>query len=238
MQARRPPDWPAGTASARQTPVPTPPPRPSRQGNPITGLPVSTAAINPQTAPMIIMPSTPRFRTPAFSTTNSPIAASMMGTDATISEAIRTTGSIPAEHYAPPAADESMRPHATSHPASVIDDQHPPRARPEPAVLSDVARCPIRIASCQRRPKKVSPLNTPSPPSNASSTISTTSAMTMMPPIGVRYVNAKPAAAKGSTHATSAAAISRFQHHATTLPTLTRKCVSTSTASRKNSSIP
>ncbi len=51
--------------------------------------------MNPVIAPMIIIPSTPRFSTPAFSTTSSPIAASMIGTAATISEAMRTAGLMP-----------------------------------------------------------------------------------------------------------------------------------------------
>ena len=53
---------------------------------------------------MIIMPSTPRFKTPARSATNSPKAASMIGTEATIREAIRTAGLIePKSIYLPPA---------------------------------------------------------------------------------------------------------------------------------------
>ena len=43
------------------------------------GLPVDTAVMKPQIAPMIIMPSTPRFSTPDFSTTSSPKAASKAG---------------------------------------------------------------------------------------------------------------------------------------------------------------
>src|SRR5690606_12677309 len=51
---------------------------------PTKGLPDSTAPIKPKTAPMIIMPSTPRFSTPDRSTTSSPMAASKSGVDATM----------------------------------------------------------------------------------------------------------------------------------------------------------
>ncbi len=63
--------------------------------NPRTGLPVSTATTNPPKAPMIIIPSTPRFRTPERSTTVSPSAASRIGTAEAIRVAIRMTGLIP-----------------------------------------------------------------------------------------------------------------------------------------------
>jgi hypothetical protein len=43
---------------------------------------------------MIIIPSTPRFRTPAFSTTISPRAASRIGVAATIRDAMRRVGEI------------------------------------------------------------------------------------------------------------------------------------------------
>ncbi|CAI8246747.1 Uncharacterised protein [marine metagenome] len=59
---------------------------------PIIGEPVRTAAANPQIAPVIIIPSTPKFRTPDFSTTNSPIEASNIGVDATMSEATSSVG--------------------------------------------------------------------------------------------------------------------------------------------------
>ena len=59
---------------------------------------------NPQTAPVIIMPSTPRFSTPARSTTSSPIAASRIGVAATMRDASRRIGliderSIMQSHY-------------------------------------------------------------------------------------------------------------------------------------------
>src|SRR4051794_4225547 len=44
--------------------------------------PVVYAPAKPQAAPTIIMPSTPRFRTPARSTTSSPDAASSSGVEA------------------------------------------------------------------------------------------------------------------------------------------------------------
>src|ERR1044072_3172941 len=44
--------------------------------------PVWYAPAKPQAAPTIIMPSTPRFKTPARSTTSSPDAASSSGVDA------------------------------------------------------------------------------------------------------------------------------------------------------------
>ena len=55
---------------------------------------VSCAAINPITAPVIIMPSTPRFKTPARSTTNSPIAANKIGVEATIIALAKRIGLI------------------------------------------------------------------------------------------------------------------------------------------------
>ena len=44
--------------------------------------PVSQAPANPQAAPTIIMPSTPRLSTPARSVTSSPVAAINNGVDA------------------------------------------------------------------------------------------------------------------------------------------------------------
>ena len=44
--------------------------------------PESQAPPKPQAAPTIIMPSTPRFNTPARSVTSSPVAASNSGVDA------------------------------------------------------------------------------------------------------------------------------------------------------------
>ena len=58
---------------------------------PNKGLPVETAAIKPQIAPIIIIPSTPKFRTPDFSTINSPVAANKIGVAATIKVAIKDT---------------------------------------------------------------------------------------------------------------------------------------------------
>src|SRR6476619_4727198 len=46
--------------------------------------PVTYAPAKPQAAPTIIMPSTPRFKTPARSTTSSPEAASNSGVEAAI----------------------------------------------------------------------------------------------------------------------------------------------------------
>src|SRR3954469_7560996 len=46
--------------------------------------PVTYAPANPQAAPTIIMPSRPRFKTPARSTTSSPEAASSSGVEAVI----------------------------------------------------------------------------------------------------------------------------------------------------------
>ena len=64
------------------------------QTNPNRGVLVFTATIKPTTAPTIIIPSTPRFNTPDFSTTASPIAANKMGVADTIREAIRRAGLI------------------------------------------------------------------------------------------------------------------------------------------------
>jgi hypothetical protein len=44
----------------------------------------------PEIAPMIIMPSTPKFNTPERSVINSPEAAKIKGTEEAIIEAIRT----------------------------------------------------------------------------------------------------------------------------------------------------
>src|SRR5712671_3622065 len=52
------------------------------QRAPMTVEPVSQAPPNPQAAPTIIMPSTPRLRTPARSTKSSPLAASSSGVEA------------------------------------------------------------------------------------------------------------------------------------------------------------
>src|SRR3954451_13837748 len=54
------------------------------QSAPIAIEPVTYAPAKPQAAPTIIMPSTPRFRTPARSTTSSPDAASSSGVEAAI----------------------------------------------------------------------------------------------------------------------------------------------------------
>src|SRR5438477_1022637 len=54
--------------------------------------PVTYAPAKPQAAPTIIMPSTPRFSTPARSTTSSPEAASSSGVDAVIT--VRRTASM------------------------------------------------------------------------------------------------------------------------------------------------
>ena len=51
---------------------------------PTQGDPVSMVAIKPAMAPNIIIPSTPRFKTPVFSTINSPKAANKIGVAATI----------------------------------------------------------------------------------------------------------------------------------------------------------
>src|ERR1700728_3530445 len=48
--------------------------------------PVSHAPPNPQAAPTIIMPSTPRLSTPARSVTNSPVAAISRGVEAASTE--------------------------------------------------------------------------------------------------------------------------------------------------------
>ena len=54
--------------------------------------PVSSVAAKPAMAPTIIIPSTPRFRTPDFSTTSSPSAANSSGVAATISATMIATG--------------------------------------------------------------------------------------------------------------------------------------------------
>src|SRR4051812_49927601 len=51
---------------------------------PIAIEPVTYAPAKPQAAPTIIMPSRPRFKTPARSTTSSPEAASSSGVEAVI----------------------------------------------------------------------------------------------------------------------------------------------------------
>ena len=54
-------------------------------------------AMKPHTAPMIIIPSTPRLRTPDFSTINSPNAANSTGIDATTMVEKKTVGFIAAK---------------------------------------------------------------------------------------------------------------------------------------------
>src|SRR5580692_7772156 len=55
--------------------------------------PVSQAPPNPQAAPTIIMPSTPRLSTPERSVTNSPVAASNSGVDAASTERMMASSS-------------------------------------------------------------------------------------------------------------------------------------------------
>src|SRR6202034_4848327 len=55
--------------------------------------PVSHAPPNPQAAPTIIMPSTPRLSTPARSVTNSPVAAINSGVDAASTERMMASSS-------------------------------------------------------------------------------------------------------------------------------------------------
>ena len=61
---------------------------------PSAGEPLWIATTKPITAPVIIMPSTPRFRTPDFSTTNSPMAAKISGVAATRKPATNKSGLI------------------------------------------------------------------------------------------------------------------------------------------------
>jgi hypothetical protein len=55
--------------------------------------PVSQAPPNPQAAPTIIMPSTPRLSTPARSVTSSPVAAISSGVDAASTERMMASSS-------------------------------------------------------------------------------------------------------------------------------------------------
>src|ERR1700710_1125804 len=55
--------------------------------------PLSHAPPNPQAAPMIIMPSTPRLSTPARSVTSSPMAAINSGVDAANTERMMASNS-------------------------------------------------------------------------------------------------------------------------------------------------
>src|SRR5215510_7252971 len=55
--------------------------------------PVSHAPPKPQAAPTIIMPSTPRLRTPARSVTSSPVAAIRSGVDAASTERMMASSS-------------------------------------------------------------------------------------------------------------------------------------------------
>ena len=70
------------------------PPPTAAMTNPIAGDPVFTEMINPQTAPVIIIPSTPRFKTPARSATNSPVAAKRIGVAALMRAATSMMGLI------------------------------------------------------------------------------------------------------------------------------------------------
>src|SRR5690606_33514033 len=60
---------------------------------PSQGEPVMYAAAKPETAPMIIMPSTPRLSTPARSTTSSPVAAIRSGV-AAVAMVSRTSSNV------------------------------------------------------------------------------------------------------------------------------------------------
>jgi hypothetical protein len=77
-QGRSPPGWRPASASGRRRAARTAAAEDAGSA-PIEGEPVMSAAAKPQTAPMIIMPSTPRLSTPERSTTSSPIAASSSG---------------------------------------------------------------------------------------------------------------------------------------------------------------
>ena len=59
------------------------------------GIWVFTAIMKPMTAPVIIIPSTPRFRTPDFSTTASPMAAKRTGVAEIIKAGMSNTKSMP-----------------------------------------------------------------------------------------------------------------------------------------------
>src|SRR5216683_3783030 len=63
------------------------------QSAPMMVEPVSHAPPNPQAAPTIIMPSTPRLSTPARSVTSSPVAAISSGVDAANTERMMASSS-------------------------------------------------------------------------------------------------------------------------------------------------
>ena len=63
------------------------------QSAPMMIEPVSQAPPNPQAAPTIIMPSTPRLSTPARSVTSSPVAAINSGVDAASTERMMASSS-------------------------------------------------------------------------------------------------------------------------------------------------
>ena len=65
------------------------------QKKPYMGTWVLTAIMKPMTAPVIIIPSTPRFKTPDFSTTASPMAARRTGVAEIIRAGMSNTKSIP-----------------------------------------------------------------------------------------------------------------------------------------------
>ena len=65
------------TSTANSTDSPAPPA--AAPAKPTRADPESEAAMKPVIAPVIIIPSTPRFRTPARSTTSSPSAARRIG---------------------------------------------------------------------------------------------------------------------------------------------------------------
>ncbi len=69
-------------ATAKMRPMAMPAAIPARM--PRTGLPVCTVTAKAATAPMDMMPSVPRFRTPDFSVTSSPTAAMISGVPATM----------------------------------------------------------------------------------------------------------------------------------------------------------
>src|SRR4051794_9696280 len=83
------------------------------QSAPMMIEPESQAPPKPQAAPTIIMPSTPRLRTPARSVTSSPVAANSSGVDAASTDRMiastSTTLDLPrCEHELEPVEDEGI----------------------------------------------------------------------------------------------------------------------------------
>ena len=114
-RARSPPGSRRASASGSRRSATRRSPRPSPRRGRAAQAPVSEVTAKPVTAPISIMPSTPRFSTPDFSTTSSPSAASSSGVAAPMTvirieivTGVHQRGSFRAAAQAQPVADEDV----------------------------------------------------------------------------------------------------------------------------------